>query len=133
MKWMTKSKLSLYIAVIFFDGAVSGGVVALRKAQAKSQTPSMEKVCHKMQDRLKVKLGLTEQQFETIRPILDRRTEEIQKIHLRTLQDIEAAIRQSHEEMAQYLTEEQKQKLEEMQAERREWLGKRGKRRDRQD
>jgi hypothetical protein len=130
MRYLTKGKLGLYVGVIFIAGAVSGSVITLRKAQAKSQPPSMEKVCHKMQDSLKVKLGLTDEQFAKVRPILDQTAQDIQRIHGRTMQDIDAALRRSHDELAKHLTEEQKQKLVEMDAERRDWMMRRAKKRD---
>ncbi len=128
MKSLTKSKLGLYVGVIFVAGVVSGSVITFRKVQAKAQPQSMEKVCHKMQDSLKTKLGLTDEQFAKVRPILDQTAQEIQKIHGRTMQDIEAAIRRSHDELAQYLTVEQKEKLKEIDTERRNWLMRRAKR-----
>src|SRR5262245_10650862 len=112
MKFLTRSKLGLYVAIIFMAGVVSGSVITLRKVQAKAQPGSMENVCHKMQDSLKAKLGLTDAEFAKIRPILDQTAQEIQKIHSRTMQDFDAAIRRSHDELAKHLTPEQKQKLE---------------------
>jgi Spy/CpxP family protein refolding chaperone len=130
MTSITKSKLSLYLGVIFIAGVVSGSVITLRKAQTKAQPPSMENVCHKMQDSLKAKLGLTDEQFAKVRPILEQTAQEIQSIHGRTMQEIDAAIRRSHDELAKHLTPEQKQKLEEMDIERRDWMMRRAKRLD---
>ena len=130
MKSLTKSKFHLYVGVIFIAGAVSGSVITLRKEYAKAQPQSMENICHKMQDSLKTKLGLTDEQFAKVSPILDQTAQEIQNIHGRTIQEIDAAIRRSHVELAKHLTAAQKQKLEEMDAERRDWMMRRAKRRD---
>src|SRR5439155_27232043 len=97
MKSLTKGKLGLYVGVIFIAGVVSGSVITLRKVQAKAQPPSMENLCHKMQDSLKAKLGLSDEQFAKVRPILCQTAREIQKIHLRTMQEMNAATRRSHE------------------------------------
>src|SRR5215475_13610531 len=109
MKSLTKSKLGLYVGVIFIAGAVSGSVITLRKVYVKAQPQSMENICHKMQDSLKTKLGLTDAQFAKVGPILDQTAQELQKIHGRTIQEIDAAIRRSHDELAKYLTASQKQ------------------------
>jgi hypothetical protein len=130
MNAITKTKFGFYIAMIFVAGVVSGGVIAFRKAQAKSQLPSMEKVCHRMDGELKSRLGLTEDEFARIRPILEKNTREIQGIHARSLQEIDATIRKHHEELARLLTPGQQQKLVELDAERREFMGQRGKKRD---
>jgi len=114
MKALTRTHLGLYLGMIFLAGAVSGGVIAFRNAEKASQPPSMEKVCHRMQNNLKLKLGLSDEEFDRIRPILDQTAQELQRIQSRTIQDINAAIRRSHAELAGYLTLEQRQRLQEM-------------------
>ena len=129
MKAITKTKLGLYIGVIFVAGVVSGSVTTLRKTRAKAEPPSLENVCNHLQKELKAKLNLTDDQFEKIRPILNQTFQEIHGIHSRTMHDIDAAICKSHQEMGKYLTEEQRKKLEAMDAERRERSDRHGKRR----
>jgi Spy/CpxP family protein refolding chaperone len=46
------------------------------------------------------------------------------------MQDIDAAIRRSHDELAKHLTAEQKQKLQEIDAQRRDWLMRKAKKHD---
>ena len=130
MTGITQTKLAAYLAVIFVAGAVSGSVITLRKAQAKSQPPSMEKVCHKMQDRLRTSLELTSEQSAEIQPILDRTAQEIKKIHSRTMQEIEAAICRGHEQLAKHLNPQQRLRLDQLDADRRDWLAKRQRARD---
>ena len=121
---LAKAKIAAYLAVIFMAGGVSGGVLMWRKTQVKSPPPSMEKVCVTMNRSLKEKLGLTSEQMLKIQPILDRTSREIKKIHASAIQEIDTAIFCSHELMAEYLSPEQIEKLDKIDAERREWVAK---------
>lgn len=129
MNYLTKNKIALYLAVIFMAGGITGTVIAWGSAKGKfSQPPSMDKVCTKMQDRLKSQLELTPDQLERIQPILDRTSQEMRAIHEKTMKEIDEAIQRSHAEIARELNPEQRRKLEALQQERRELMEKRLKR-----
>jgi Spy/CpxP family protein refolding chaperone len=130
MKSLTKTNLSLYLAVIFIAGAVTGGALGWRKAQSKPPTPTMDKVCMSCEDRLKARLNLTPEQITQIQPILEHTSQKIKNAHRRCIDEIDNWLRKRNEEIAKYLTPEQLDKLEEDDSLRREWMAKRQRGRD---
>jgi Spy/CpxP family protein refolding chaperone len=131
MNPLTRQKVILYLAAIFVVGGLTGGVLAWGLGQDRKQdrrppkSQTMRDVCDHMKKRLQTKLGLTEAQMAKIEPILEETGREMQAIHKRTIGEIEELIAKQNAEIAKELTPEQRQKLEEMNRERREHKSKR--------
>jgi len=124
----------LYLALIFLAGGISGAAVAWNSARHRSfgdrkewkgRSRTMRDVCDQMRSRLQSRLVLTPEQAARIDPILDQTAKEMDAAHRRTIEQIEQILQKSDEEIAKYLTEEQKAKLQEMEKERREFKDKR--------
>ena len=126
MNSLTKSKIALYLAVIFTAGGITGTVIAWGSAKRKMLQPaSMETVCSFMEDRLKSRLDLTPEQLQKIKPILNQPAREMKAIHAKTMEEIDQTIQRANKQIARELTEEQKRKLEQMERERCDFMQKR--------
>jgi len=127
MTHLTKNKIILYLAIIFVAGGVTGAVISLAGAKHRGMgPPDPDKMCRNIRDRLQSELDLTPEQVRRLKPLLEKRVQEMETIHSRTVQEIEALIRKSNQEMAVALelTPTQKAKLEEMEKKRQEFMRK---------
>jgi len=128
MKNLTKGKIILYLAVIFAVGGVTGAVISWGEARQKALLPpSPRNICDHFRDRLKSRLNLTEEQMNRLQPILNKRVKGMEEIHSRSIQETERVIHDTNQEIAQLLTSEQRQELDRMENERREFWQKHGK------
>jgi len=126
MNHLTTTKLIAYLAFIFIAGGTTGAVLMLKNAQVQErQTPSMEKTCNRLQDRLASKLSLTSDQMKKLQPVFEQTSHELRIVHARAIADTDAIIRKAHQRIAVELTPEQKVKLEQCDAQRHEWLRRR--------
>jgi hypothetical protein len=127
MTHLTKGKIVLYLTIIFVAGGVTGAVIELAGAkQRRMGPPDPVKMCKSMLDRLQSELDLTPDQVKLLDPLLKKRVAEMEAIRSRTVQEIEAIIRKSNEEMvtALALTPAQQARLERMEEKRREFTRK---------
>jgi len=123
MNALTTSKVVAYLSIIFVAGGATGAVITLRNARAsEAKQASMEKVCLRVQDRLKAKLGLTDQQMKELQPTFDQTARELATVHQRAVCDTDRIIRKAHQEISKYLNPEQQMKLQAVDQERRAWL-----------
>jgi uncharacterized membrane protein YqiK len=132
MNHLTTSKIAAYLAIIFIAGGATGAVITLKNARAQeTQAPSMEKACNRFQDRLISKLGLTEEQVIKLQPVFEETAQELRFVHSKAVCEADQIIRSAHHKIAKELTPEQKVTLDQFEAERKEWLDRRFKQRDR--
>jgi hypothetical protein len=82
----------------------------------------MEKVCSRLQDRLKLKLNLTDEQMKKLQPVFDQTAQELRAVRSKAISETEAIICRAHSQIARELNPEQRVKLEEFDRERRDWL-----------
>ncbi len=136
-------KVSLLCLGIFATGAIAGGVVALRHEKQQQQQQRMEERRARSADRdsfgpqtlrrFTESLELTEEQRETIRPIITQSAEELRRLRRESFKATTAVIEQMEAKVALELTEAQKSRLAEMQAKQRErmqrWMSDRQQRR----
>jgi Spy/CpxP family protein refolding chaperone len=102
---------------VFLAGAVTGGFVTLRVTHSlieKSRGP--DQFTPRMMERLSEGLNLTDQQLETIKPLVDKAWENLRG---RRRESIEA-MKAMEDAIAKVLTPEQRTKFDEMQAKQRE-------------
>ena len=126
MNSLTITKLIACLAIIFLAGGAAGGVIILKHTRAHEARPaSMEKVCIRVQDRLKSKLGLTEEQMKRLQPIFDQTAQDLQAVRFQAIRDTDQIICRAHHQIAQELNADQKRKLEEFDKERRDWMQRR--------
>lgn len=127
MNLLTKGKIILYLTAIFVAGGISGGVIAWKEAkQDMFKPPSSKKMCAFFRERLQAELNLTPDQVRRLEPLLEKRVQEIEAVHSRTIEQIDELFRASNEEivLALGLTPEQRLKLDEMEKKRAEFMRK---------
>ncbi|MDB6064457.1 MAG: hypothetical protein JWR26_665 [Pedosphaera sp.] len=118
MRW----KMILYTAALFFAGVICGATVMSRMS-ANPQTLRLDRapqIAAKIEEKLRTKLALNPQQLEKITPMIQKTSEELEASHRDDLKRISAAIDVLHAGIEPELNPEQKQKLLELEAERRE-------------
>jgi uncharacterized membrane protein YqiK len=128
MKFLTKSKIILYLAAIFLAGGVTGAVIGWRETTEKNKERTTSKgICDVFRTRLRSELGLTADQLNQLEPLLQKRVKAMEEIRARTVQQIEELLRASDAEIAEALnlTDDQRAKLRLMEQDRREHSSKR--------
>ena len=135
----SKKKIALYVALIFLAGGVAGGSIGWtastrqHEPRHRREFPDAKRMGEFMLRRLEERVGLTQEQVATLRPILEQSAQDIREVHGKALQEVEAVIRRTHEEIAATLTPEQKIRLDEVEKERREFWRKHFKKKDQRD
>ncbi len=71
-------------------------------------------ISERMRERLRRELDLTPEQVAKISPILDRAAAQLQQMRRDTGQRVREILNETHRQMAPYLTDEQRQKLQQM-------------------
>ena len=74
-----------------------------------------------MKNRLKWQLRLTDEQMAKISPIIDKTTLQLRGIRRDTARHVHETIADAHKQMATILTDEQRQKLQQIQERHRRW------------
>ena len=129
---MTKTKVAIYLALIFIAGAIAGGAVVLTSPETflpdrpARHHGSPEDFANHIWNSLKGRLKLTNEQVTKIEPVFRAGFAEVRAIQDKSLQEVDAAIRKNHEEISLYLTPEQKDELQKMREERQNFLKHRG-------
>lgn len=129
---MSRTKIAIYLALIFIAGAIAGGSVVMSFPESFSLSPrrrphpSPEEFANHLWNQMKDRLKLDEAQAARIEPIFRAGFAEVRSIQDRSLQEVEATISKNHEEIAAELTDEQKIEMEKMKQEREEFFRKRG-------
>ena len=129
---MTKSKIALYLVLIFLAGAIAGGALVLSTPRTfgldhyQRRHGSPEDFANFIWNKMKDRLELDADQIQKVEPIFRAGFAEVRAIQDRSLQEVEAAIRKNHEEISTLLTEKQRAELEKMNEERQEFFRKRG-------
>src|SRR4051812_1843480 len=105
MKWLSKYMVVLYLSGIFAAGAVSGWVVADRKAKTKVVIPPRpDEISNSFKDRVHAKLGLSEEQQKKINTIIDRNSTAIQSIQADHMKSLRAALNARNSQIKGLLT-----------------------------
>ena len=75
----------------------------------------------RMKDRLRAELNLTPEQVAKISPIIDKTAGQLRDIRRDTGRRVHETIAEAHRQMTVNLTEEQRQKLEQLEERHRHW------------
>jgi Spy/CpxP family protein refolding chaperone len=133
MNYLTKSKIILYLALIFTAGGITGAVIGWGEAKQKPPVVwDSKKMCSHFKSRLESELGLTPTQVQKLEPLLEKQVKAMEEIHARTVKEVEEVFRKSNQEIAAalQLTQQQQQKFAEMEKSRRDLKNRRSKPRD---
>ena len=79
-----------------------------------------------MKERLRAELSLTPEQVAKVSPIVDKTAAQLQEIRRDTGRRVHAIMTEAHKEIAVNLTDEQRQKLQQIEERHRRWRHRRG-------
>jgi Spy/CpxP family protein refolding chaperone len=80
-----------------------------------------EQIGARMKDRLRAELNLTPEQVAKISPIIDKAALQLREIRQETAGHVHETIAEAHRQMAVNLTDEQRQKLQQIEERHRRW------------
>jgi Spy/CpxP family protein refolding chaperone len=122
MNTLSTGRIVAYFFAVFLAGGVTGNFIGMRIAkQTALKPPQMEDMSTRMCRRLQTRLGLTADQMENIKPIIDKSSQKIGAVHRDCMHRIADMVKQSYAEISAQLTPEQQQRLQELEQERSEW------------
>lgn len=120
---MTKSrswKVILYATLIFVGGLFIGVLAGPHVLRTFLRPPTPPEMSHHILARLQSRLSLTPEQTAQIKPLVEQTASDIDAIREATTKQISDRIAEANSKTATFLTPEQKAKLDQMAAERRE-------------
>src|SRR6266498_1563898 len=118
LKW----KLIAGFILVFVAGGISGaflGGLYARHLFFGFHHP--EQIGARMKERLRTELDLTPEQLAKISPIIDKTAVQLREIRRETARRVHETIAEAHRQMAINLTDEQRQKLQQIEARHRRW------------
>lgn len=118
LKW----KLIAGFILVFVAGGISGaflGGLYARHLFFGFHHP--EQIGARMKERLRTELKLTPEQVAKISPIMDKTAAQLRDIRRETGRRVHEAIAEAHRQMAVNLTDEQRQKLQQIEDRHRRW------------
>jgi Spy/CpxP family protein refolding chaperone len=120
---MTRSrswKVILYATLIFVAGLFIGALAGPHVLRTFLRPPTPAEMSRHILARLQSRLSLTPEQTAQIKPLVEQTASEIDAIREATTKQISDRIAEANSKTATFLTPEQKAKLDQMAAERRE-------------
>jgi Spy/CpxP family protein refolding chaperone len=115
-------KIVLYATLIFVAGLLIGAVGSPFLARAFLRPPSPAAMSDHLFKRLEKDLALTPEQGAQIKPLIDQMSSQMNSIRSDTSKQISDSINETNSKIAEFLTPEQKTKLDQLEAERRKHL-----------
>src|SRR6478672_5729210 len=115
-------KLIAGFLLVFVAGGITGAFVGgsyTRHHFLELHRP--ERIGAQMKERLRTELNLTPEQVAKISPIIDKTAAQLRVIRRDTARRVHQTIAEAHRQMAVNLTEEQRQKLQQIQERHRRW------------
>jgi Spy/CpxP family protein refolding chaperone len=115
-------KLIAGFLLVFVAGGISGaffGGLYARHYFFELHHP--ERIGGRMKERLRAELSLTPEQVAKISPIIDKTTAQLRDIRRDTGRRVHEIIADAHQQMATELTDEQRQKLKQIEERHRQW------------
>jgi Spy/CpxP family protein refolding chaperone len=115
-------KLIAAFILVFVAGGISGAFLGGSYARYHFFAfHRPELIGGRMKERLRTQLNLTPDQLAKISPIIDKTTLQLRDIRRDTARRVHETIANSHKQMATILTEDQRQKLQQIQERHRRW------------
>jgi Spy/CpxP family protein refolding chaperone len=115
-------KLIAGFLLVFVAGGITGAFVGGSYARYHFfELRHPERIGGRMKDRLRTELNLTPEQLTKISPIIDKTTAQLRDIRRDTGRRVHEIIADAHGQMASQLTDEQRQKLKQIEERHRRW------------
>ena len=118
LQWKLIAAFILVFVAGGISGAFLGGSYARRHFFAFHRP---ELIGGRMKERLRTELNLTPEQVTKISPIIDKTAAQLRDIRRETGRRVHETIAESHRQMAANLTDEQRQKLQQIEERHRRW------------
>jgi Spy/CpxP family protein refolding chaperone len=115
-------KLIAAFILVFVAGGISGAFLGGLYAQHLFFAfHHPERIGTRMKERLSSELNLTPDQVNKISPIIDKTAAQLRDIRRETARRVHETIGEAHRQMAVNLTDEQRQKLQQIEERHRRW------------
>ena len=115
-------KLIAGFILVFVAGGISGAFLGGLYAQHHFlEFHRPELIGARMKERLRAELNLTPEQVAKISPIIDKTAVQLREIRRDTARRVHETIADAHRQMAVNLTDEQRQKLQQIEERHRRW------------
>ncbi len=118
LQWKLIAGFILVFVAGGITGAFLGGLYA-RHLFFEFHRP--EQIGARMKERLRTELNLTPEQVAKISPIIDKTAVQLRDIRRETGRRVHETIAEAHRQMAANLTDEQRQKLQQIEERHRRW------------
>jgi len=123
LKW----KLVAGFVLVFVAGGIAGAALGGFYARHLFfDVHHPRRVGDRMKERLRAELSLTPEQVAKVSPIVDKTAAQLQEIRRDTGRRVHAIMTEAHKEIAVNLTDEQRQKLQQIEERHRRWRHRRG-------
>jgi Spy/CpxP family protein refolding chaperone len=123
LKW----KLVAGFVLVFVAGGIAGAALGgwyARHLLFEIHRPGT--VGDRMKERLRAELSLTPEQVAKVSPIVDKTAAQLKEIRRDTGQRVHEIMTEAHKEIAANLTDEQRQKLQQIEERHRQWRHRQG-------
>lgn len=115
-------KLIAGFILVFVAGGITGAFLGGFYAQQHFfRVHHPERIGGRMKERLRAELNLTPDQVAKISPIIDKTALQLRDIRRETGRRVHETIAEAHRQIAADLTDEQRQKLQQIQERHRRW------------
>jgi Spy/CpxP family protein refolding chaperone len=115
-------KLIAAFLLVFVAGGITGAFVGGSYARHRFfELHRPERIGARMKDELRAELNLTPEQVAKISPIIDNIDSQLRNIRRDTGQRVHQVMAEAHRQMAANLTDEQRQKLQQLEEQHRQW------------
>ena len=115
-------KLIAGFLLVFVAGGVTGAFVGGSYARRHFfELHHPERIGARMKDGLRAELNLTPEQVAKISPIIDKTASQLRNIRRDTGQRVHQVMADAHRQIAADLTDEQRQKLQQIEERHRQW------------
>ena len=118
LRWKLIAGFLLVFVAGVISGAFLGGMYAQHHFFAFHRP---ELIGGRMKERLRTELNLTPEQVAKISPIIDKAATQLRDIRRETARRVHETIAEAHRQMAVNLTDEQRQKLQQIEERHRRW------------
>ena len=115
-------KLIAGFILVFIAGGISGAFLGgLYAQQHFLEFHRPELIGTRMKERLRAELNLTPEQVAKISPIIDKTADQLREIRRDTARRVHESMAEAHGQIAVNLTDEQRQKLQQIEERHRRW------------
>jgi Spy/CpxP family protein refolding chaperone len=115
-------KIILYATLIFVAGLFIGVLAGPHVLRTFLRPPTPAEMSRHILARLQSRLALTPEQTAQIKPLVEQTASDIDAIRAATTKQVSDRIAETNSKIATFITPEQKVKLDQMDAERREHM-----------